>query len=196
MKKTIAFIIASAFVFPAAAQYVEQGLLSSQTFPAMTARSLSMGGAFSSLGGDLSAAYLNPAGLGMYRKSELSLSPAIAYIKSTTEYQNESGEDFRYKFMFGSAGYVSTYKAKSEKVLVGTSFSLSYNRLNDFHNNIYMRGINPSGSLADFFLVQSKDIHPDDMLNNGMFGERLAFDAYVIDTVPGSPTSYTTPVPL
>jgi hypothetical protein len=194
MKKIIAFIIASAFVFPAAAQYVEQGLNFSQTFPSMTARSLSMGGAFTSLGGDLSAAYLNPAGLGMYRKSEFSFSPAIGYIKSSSVYLNEKGEDFRYKFNFGSAGYVSTYNTRKEKGLVGASFSLAYNRLNDFHNNIYIQGINPTNSLADLFLDQSNGIHPDDLMNNGLYGERLAFDAYVIDTVPGSPTSYSTPV--
>jgi hypothetical protein len=196
MKKIITILIASAFIFPASAQYVEQGLMLSQTFPSMTARSLSMGGAFSSLGGDLSASYLNPAGLGMYRKSELSLSPAFGYIKSSADYLNETGEDISHKFMFGSAGFVSAYHPKREKGLVGASFSLAYNRLNDFNNHIYIHGINSNNSLADLFLDQSNGIHPDDLLSNGLYGERLAFDAYVTDTVPGSPTEYSTPVPF
>ena len=37
-----------------------------------TARYVSMGGAFGALGGDASAIIDNPAGLGIYRKSELS----------------------------------------------------------------------------------------------------------------------------
>jgi hypothetical protein len=194
MKKTIAIIIASAFILPAAAQYEEQGLLFSQTFPSMTARSLSMGGAFSSLGGDLSTAYLNPAGLGMFRKSEITLSPGIEFVKTKTDYQNDKGEDFRTSFLFGNAGFVNAYTTKKTKGLVGVSFALAYNRLNDFYRNVDMHGINPSNSLADYFMDQAKGIHPDNLINQGYYGERLAFDAYVIDTVPGSPTTYSTPV--
>jgi hypothetical protein len=196
MKKTIVILITSAIIFPAAAQYVEQGLMFSQTFPSMTARSLGMGGAFSSLGGDLSSAYLNPAGLGLYRKSEITLSPGIGFINTNTEYQNEHGDDFRTSFLFGNAGFVTAHNTKKNKGLVGTSFALAYNRVNDFYRSVYMQGVNPNNSLADYFMDQADGIHPDDLLYEGYYGERLAFDAYVIDTMRGSPTTYSTPVPL
>ena len=38
-----------------------------------TARFMSMGGAFTALGGDLSSLNQNPAGIGIYRSSELGL---------------------------------------------------------------------------------------------------------------------------
>ena len=38
-----------------------------------TARAMALGGAFTSLGADMSAMSINPAGLGMYRRSEISL---------------------------------------------------------------------------------------------------------------------------
>jgi len=194
MKKTIAILIASAILFPAAAQYEEQGLIFSQALPSMTARSLSMGGAFSSLGGDLSTAYLNPAGLGMYRKSEITLSPGIGFIKTKSDYLNENGEDFRTSFLFGNAGFVNAFKTKNTKGLTGVSFALAYNRINDYYRNVTIHGINPSNSLADYFMEQADGIHPDNLLYEGYYGERLAFDAYVIDTVPGYPTTYSTPV--
>jgi hypothetical protein len=193
MKKTIAIIIASAILIPASAQYVGQALRFSQTFPSQTARSLSMGGAFVSLGGDLSASYLNPAGLGIYRKSEFALSPGMGYAKSSSDYLYEKGKDYRYNFIFGNAGYVSTYNSKSDKGLVGASFGISYNRLNDFNNNIYIEGINQANSLADFFMDNAEGTHPDLLYP---FRERLAFDSYIIDTTPGMPESYVTPVPL
>jgi hypothetical protein len=43
-----------------------------------TARSIAIGGAMGSLGGDISALYVNPAGLGMYKTSEIVLSPGVA----------------------------------------------------------------------------------------------------------------------
>jgi hypothetical protein len=192
MKKTIAIIIASAILYPATAQYVGQALRFSQTFPSQTARSMSMGGAFVSLGGDMSASYLNPAGLGLYRKSELTFSPGFGYAKSVSSYQAQESDDYRYHFLFGNAGYVSSYNAKNETGLVGASFSIAYNRLNDFHNNIYIDGNNPSSSLSDFFMDNAVGNLPD---NLNAFRERLAFDTYVIDTVTGSPYDYQTWVP-
>ena len=46
-------------------------LKASQTQLKGTARYMSMGGAFTALGGDASAISLNPAGLGVYRSSEI-----------------------------------------------------------------------------------------------------------------------------
>jgi len=192
MKKIFAIIITSAILYPATAQYVGQALRFSQTFPSMTARSLGMGGAFVSLGGDMSAAYLNPAGLGVYRKSELTLSPGFGYAKSVSQYLGQEEQDFRYNFIFGNAGYVAAYNSKKESGLAGASFSLAYNRLNDFNNNIYMEGNNQGSSLSDFFMDNASGNHPD---NLNAFRERLAFDTYVIDTVPGSLYyDYQTPV--
>ena len=40
-----------------------------------TARSLGMAGAFSAVGADLSSTWLNPAGLALYRRSEIAFTP-------------------------------------------------------------------------------------------------------------------------
>ena len=45
-----------------------------------TARVMGMGGAFTSLGADLSSMALNPAGLGMYRSNEFSFTPRVARL--------------------------------------------------------------------------------------------------------------------
>ena len=47
----------------------------SRSHPFGTARVMGMGGAFTSLGADLSSMSINPAGLGMYRRNEFSLTP-------------------------------------------------------------------------------------------------------------------------
>ena len=50
-----------------------------------TARSMGMGNAFTALGADMASAMLNPAGIGMYVDSDLSLSPMMQFSKSKTE---------------------------------------------------------------------------------------------------------------
>ena len=52
------------------AQSPEDGLRLSWFAPNGTPRSNALGGAMGSLGGDLSAAHINPAGLGFYKSSE------------------------------------------------------------------------------------------------------------------------------
>ncbi|MGL4598715.1 MAG: hypothetical protein ACRCYO_14455, partial [Bacteroidia bacterium] len=42
-----------------------------------TARSTAMGGAFGALGGDMSVICVNPAGLAIYRKNELTFTPSF-----------------------------------------------------------------------------------------------------------------------
>ena len=51
--------------------------LSQYNYSFSTARSAALGGAFTSLGADLSSIGINPAGLGMYRGSEFGISPTL-----------------------------------------------------------------------------------------------------------------------
>ena len=52
-----------------------------------TARFMSMGGAFTALGGDISTLSQNPAGIGVFRASEMSVTPQLNYINSTAGFQ-------------------------------------------------------------------------------------------------------------
>ena len=52
-----------------AQSYVEEALLISRIRSGGTARIQAMGGVQNALGGDISSAFYNPAGLGMYNRS-------------------------------------------------------------------------------------------------------------------------------
>ena len=71
MKKTLIAFAAVAAPLAAGAQSAVDAYNFSQTETRGTARFMSMGGAFTALGGDLSTLSQNPAGLGVYRKSEI-----------------------------------------------------------------------------------------------------------------------------
>ena len=64
------------------AQNETDALRFSQTFPGGTARTIGMSGAFGAFGGDFSTLSINPAGIGVYRSSEFSITPAMNYMSS------------------------------------------------------------------------------------------------------------------
>ncbi len=192
--KKITLIITSLIVSTTlfSQSYVD-ALRYSQNLPTTTARSISMGGAFGSLGGDMSSFMINPAGLGVYRKSEFTITPSVNYTNNESNYFFNTAEDFKYKFNLSNIGFVSAYNTNKEDGWAGFSFGIAYNRLNNFNNTILVEGTNTNSSLADYFLDYAWGTNPE-LLD--AFWERLAFDAYVIDTIPGTAYEYSTPVPL
>ncbi|WP_128331765.1 OmpP1/FadL family transporter [Apibacter sp. HY039] len=101
------------------------------TFDAVgTARFIGMGGSMGALGGDLSAVEMNPAGLGVYRGSEASISASVLSNKNTAS-MGSSYSNSDTNFNFPSAGFVLALGGNSEiwKFNVGGSFS--YQRLDN-----------------------------------------------------------------
>ena len=96
-----------------------------------TARGIGIGSALGSIGGDFSTISVNPGGLGVYRKSELSFSPSFAVNNNEASYFG-SGTSLRdNKFNFSQFGLVLT-KAESEyqrkKKWRAGSFAIGMNR--------------------------------------------------------------------
>lgn len=74
MKKNILVALLAAASTLAFAQTEYDALKLTQTELSGSARYMAMGGAFGALGGDATALKDNPAGLGVYRSSEIALS--------------------------------------------------------------------------------------------------------------------------
>lgn len=131
-----------------------------------TARSMGMGNAFTALGADMVSATLNPAGIGMYVGSDVSLSPIMQFTKSPTSnsdpvYEGVAKRDQEYKdhterFGFSSLGGVfSIYRGTG--VLTNFNMGVVYNRIADF-NQSYRSGSygNPyTQSMANVFCTLS-----------------------------------------
>lgn len=83
IKNLIYFVPFLITPFSLKAQYASDGLKFSQPALNGNARYLSIGGAQGSLGGDLGSLSGNPAGVGMFRKSDISFS---------LQYNNNSAE--------------------------------------------------------------------------------------------------------
>lgn len=122
----------------------------STTYHGGTARYMSMGGAFSALGSDISSSSVNPAGLGLYRSSDLSYTMSIDKTKTSNKYLNQISTDNNYKFNSQSMGAVFSYP-NPQKYDTGTGqinmvIGLSFNRITPFNQDVYATGRHDSRS--------------------------------------------------
>jgi hypothetical protein len=183
-----AILYVSAGVF---AQNVDDALRYSQVFYGGTARFMSMGGAFTALGGDISSLSQNPAGLGVFRSSEITLTPQLMYNKTSASF-NGLTEDYLYNFNLNQAGIVSNVISNNNTTgLITFNFGYSFNKTNNFYQSILIQGKNSESSMADYWTGISGGLYKDELGDN-VPDAAIAFDAWVIDTLPGSNTQYGT----
>ncbi|MBT32637.1 MAG: hypothetical protein CMO01_23490 [Thalassobius sp.] len=195
------------FTNKASAQYYRDALRYSQTTFGGTARTQGFGGASVAIGGDLSNAITNPAGLGFNRRSEIIISPAIGFNNTNSNYYTypgnptESTTDSRFNFNFGSLGAIFSKARNGMSSNFGGSFAISVSRINDFNNSITYRGTNDSTQLVDSFLQQADGVSWDELDQqgeNGVFDYLgLAYFTYLIGPNYDDPQNfdnYTTPI--
>lgn len=183
MKRAIIILVGIILAFGELnAQNVDDALRYSQSFYMGTARFMSMGGAFTALGGDMSSFSQNPAGIGVMRSSEITLSPQLLYNNTSANY-NGLRKDYLYNFNIGQAGVVSNLISGSGTTgLLNLNFGYSFNKSNNFNTNARVEGVSAAGSLADYWANSSNGILFEKL--DGSAG--LAYDVWVIDTITGS----------
>ena len=202
-------IASAAIVGTASAQYKFGGLmmdhdgmmsndmfsLSQVNFGFGTARSMGMAGAFASLGGDVSSMGINPAGLGMYRHNEVTITPIMGFRRSANS-AADWGDNKQSRFALSNIGAVFNVYESGRTGLVSVSVGIGYNRVADFN---YRYGFtsesgvssSPYRSINDAFVRQlgQSGIFPD---KNGtlnydydiayFWGGALAYNGYMLDT--------------
>jgi hypothetical protein len=159
-------------------------VLFSQYFAGGTARSAGMSGAFGALGGDLSTLSTNPAGLGIYRGSEFSLSIAPTFVNVQSSL---TGGTFKEKYShvsLNNIGYAHTWNFAKETGVQSVTFGLAYNKLSDFSSSAYVNTSVSSSMLNDFTWEANhsgKNDGPVASDNLNAFYEGPANDTYAID---------------
>lgn len=162
------------------AQNVDDALRYSQIFYGGTARFMSMGGAFTAIGGDISSISQNPAGLGVFRSSEITLSPQLAHIKTNAGFYGRT-TDYIYNFNLNQAGIVSNL-ISNESGLISLNLGYSFNKTNNLNQSIRIQGINTNSSMADYWAASSEGKRFSELVDDA----GLASEAWIIDTLTGS----------
>ncbi|MDL2314944.1 hypothetical protein LJC16_01655 [Bacteroidales bacterium OttesenSCG-928-C19] len=152
-----------------------------------TASSVGKGGAIGALGGDLSSAISNPAGLGVFSRSEISYSPMWQWNSTTAKYGRTEDIHDDHSGRFGTFSSVFTFKNNNESSgFKAIQFGLGTNRINHFNNQINISG-KSNVSMAEEWAYQANGTDYDRL---DVFSTDLAFWTYVIDTIPGSINQY------
>jgi len=187
MKRSALIIVAALLTFTGLkAQNVDDALRYSQIFYTGTARFMSMGGAFTALGGDMSTFSQNPAGIGVFRSSEISLTPQLLHAKTSANF-NGISDDYLYNFNLGQAGVVGNLIKRSGTTgLISLNVGYSFNKTNNLNNTARIQGNSANSSMADYWADEAYGIYYGDI--GGAAG--IAYDAWIIDTLRDANASY------
>src|SRR3954447_24010002 len=90
-----------------------------------TARSLAIGGAMGSLGGDITATFVNPAGLAFYKTGDFILTPAYKFGKVKADYYGRTEKEKSNKFTWGATGFVIGMGGNKGSSVHSSAFSLA-----------------------------------------------------------------------
>ena len=100
-----------------------------------TARFMGMAGAFGALGGDLSSLSQNPAGIGVYRSSDIGFTLDLDLQHSTANGGGKTSVENQTKFLLNNIGAVLTLKLANE-TCPNLNFGFTYNKGMSF-NRMY-----------------------------------------------------------
>lgn len=169
------------------AQYAGDAIRFGNTNYGSSARFKGMGNAQIGVGGDISSLHGNPAGLGLFTRSEFSFTPEFNNSTAKSDYLGSSMNDAQSKINVNQAGvvwYNPTYRPQGEntnKGVLSTVFGIGYARNNDFTQQYTYGGNNNTTTMRNFFAEEANR----NMGNGGSLSDRslenYAFQDYLIN---------------
>ena len=153
-----------------------------------SARMKAMGGIGVSLGGDLGAALVNPAGLGFYRTSEFVFSPELTFYDSKVNYLNSTSDNNDSQFRIANFGLVirTPEDPYSKSAWHGGSISISHSLSQNYRNSVSYFGQNTKNDILDSYKEEANWIGIGNLGNNPGRYAGYAYDIYLLDVFDDS----------
>lgn len=184
---TLILALASLSVF---SQNETDALRYSMLNPGGTARFMSMGGAFGALGGDFSSLSVNPAGIGLYKSSEFTITPQLNQSTVGSKFYGNTEEDLKFNFNLSNLGLVFAFgnnNPVTESGWKGFQVGFGITQMANFNNRLVYEGFNPHSSLLSQFVDDAfATSNPNTLSGLNPFTTRLAVQTYLIDTINGN----------
>lgn len=131
-----------------------------------TSRFMSMAGAFTALGGDLSTLTQNPAGIGVYRGSDVALTLDLSFLSNKSTGIPGASSISNTHFDVNTFGYVGTMNFGSNSMMTTFSWGVSYNRLKSFTREYRGSGIPLQTSMSNYVALLTNGINPEWMVGD------------------------------
>jgi len=139
-----------------------------------TARFMSMAGAFTALGGDLSTLNQNPGGIGVYRSSEVGATLDINIQSVTTDLTGAKSTQGQTKVACNNFGYIGAMSLGSASIMPYVNWGASYSRVASFDRRYKGSAYGVlDGSLSNYVAGYSGDWTPGDL--NGYLSDYNPF---------------------
>ncbi|NNC84397.1 MAG: hypothetical protein HKN79_12555 [Flavobacteriales bacterium] len=145
-----------------------------------SARFSAMGSSFGALGGDISTMSTNPAGLGLFRSGEFTLTPALITSNTNSSYYGNEIEESDIDFAFTNLGYAQVYELDHDKWKYA-QFGFAFNRLKDFHADRTLNGRQDESSLLDLIAGEALGVDTNDIISYDPFYIAPAYFTFLID---------------
>lgn len=149
------------------AQYSQDAIRFSGGQTGSTSRIKAIGNAGTAIGGDLSSVSGNPAGLGFFTKSELSVTPELDQSKVKSNYLGTTGSDSRTSGNLNHAAFVIYQQlakprgADKSKGWLSFNYGAGYSRSSNFYDNVSYGGTNANNSINDYYAGQANSFGID-----------------------------------
>lgn len=166
------------------AQTPDDALRAGWYVPGGTARNIAIGGAMGSLGGDISATHVNPAGLGLYKTKEFVLSPGFMFNNNKGNFRDSTTSGIsKTAFAYGPIGFVLGSPGKRRSNWTSSAFAISVTQLASYNNRVSYRGYNNYSSFSEQYLEELKYDNADTIAayNNYVNGTSLAYATYLVN---------------
>ncbi len=158
------------------AQYAADAVRFSQTIFGGSARYQAIGGASYALGGDIGSLSGNPAGIGLYTRSDFSLSGLYVSNNVDANYLNTLNRTNKDNINLINGGFVITEDIFNARNWKSVTFGVGVNQSSNFTNNTTFSGFNPNNSITRFFAESANRFG----LGSGSL-EEMAFDGFLIN---------------
>lgn len=159
MKKFL-FILFVGFTFGVAqSQEIQDAVRYAQDNLNGTARFRAMGGAFGALGGDLSSINVNPAGSAIFSNNQLTITLSSLNTKNDSNYFGTTTSSSDSAFDMNQTGGVFVFKNQNQSSnWKKFSMAINYENMNNFDNSVFSAGINPTKSVANYFVSYANGV--------------------------------------
>ncbi|MDI3321932.1 OmpP1/FadL family transporter [Pinibacter soli] len=208
MKKTLAaigFLISYVYGY---SQVPEDALRHSWATPSGTARNQAIGGTSVSLGGDITSLFYNPAGLGLYKTSEITFSPGLSFYGGKSDYRGTDGTkaDNMTRFVIGTSGIVWGMP-NSYKKWNNSAFSIGVNRTANFNSTVHYKGQNdyssfttePANEFYGYYQQNKNSGTIDQIIDQGIkdpslsYNTRMSLSTNLVSVDPSNDEVYSRP---
>jgi hypothetical protein len=144
---------------------------------------MAIGGALTALGGDLSSVLVNPAGLGMFKTSEIVLSPGFMFNNNKSTYLGTTEKESKSAFNLGTSGMILAFPENREREGSWT-LGVSVGRTANFNNRVVSNGLNNISSFSEQYLeelVADNVIDPNVAARDYPYGSSLAINTFLVE---------------